>query len=413
MINEQILNLLCDRIEQRLSAVSTDIRIVGSKTLPQFLEFIALPVGSTTYKAIAARHEDIALAIGRPEVRIAQDGVFVSIQVPINERRKVLATKLMPHLQPGHTALLGQDEKGQVIQVKLSSPAISHVLIAGTTGSGKTELAKTMLCSLVQRHKPHQLGLIVIDPKRRENKTFEQLIAPNLLFPIATSEVAIVNTLHQTVNLVDRRKVGDDKNIRMVILVDEMADICASGGAEVVNLLTHLVARGREVDVHLIGCTQKPTARSIDTVMKANFPFRIVMKVMSPDDAKVAAGVAGTGAEHLTGSGDAVACYSGMVKRFQAAYCDFPAPVAQVLLPPPEPEKRYKADATDPLQVQIAEVLNDSTHYGSIRSLQRHISTLSGKSYSGGANYWKFISAAAAVGWQPAVESWKQHEHRT
>ena len=102
--------------------------------------------------------------------------------------------------------------------------------------------------------------------------------------------------------------------------IDELADLLATGGKAVEQALIRLAQRGREAGIHLVACTQKPAAEAVLGVLKANFPVRLVGSVASPDDARVAAGLAGTGAEKLLGRGDFLLVSKGEVIRFQAAY---------------------------------------------------------------------------------------------
>jgi S-DNA-T family DNA segregation ATPase FtsK/SpoIIIE len=105
-----------------------------------------------------------------------------------------------------------------------------------------------------------------------------------------------------------------------VVFVDELADLLMMGGKEMELAVTRLSQRGREAGVHLVACTQKPTVAVIGSLTKANFPVRIVGSVTSPEEARVAAGIAGTGAERLQGRGDFLLVHKGQTTRFAAAY---------------------------------------------------------------------------------------------
>ena len=115
----------------------------------------------------------------------------------------------------------------------------------------------------------------------------------------------------------DRHKVNQP---RIVIFIDELADLMLVGGKEVETALTRLTQRGRGAGLHLVACTQKPTAAVIGSLVKSNFPVRLVGSVTSAEDARVASGLAGTGAERLTGRGDFLLVCKGRWERFQAAY---------------------------------------------------------------------------------------------
>jgi S-DNA-T family DNA segregation ATPase FtsK/SpoIIIE len=105
-----------------------------------------------------------------------------------------------------------------------------------------------------------------------------------------------------------------------VVGIDELADLLVAGGKAVAEALTRLTQRGREAGIHVIAATQKPVATLVGSLVKANFPVRLVGSVVSPEDAKVAAGIAGTGAERLLGRGDFLLVTKGQIIRFQAAY---------------------------------------------------------------------------------------------
>ena len=109
---------------------------------------------------------------------------------------------------------------------------------------------------------------------------------------------------------------------RIVVAIDELADLVLTGGRPMEQLLTRLTQRGREAGIHLVACSQKPTAAVIGSLVKSNFPVRLVGSVASPEDAKVATGLPGTGAERLLGQGDFLLVAKGEVTRMQAAYID-------------------------------------------------------------------------------------------
>ena len=115
----------------------------------------------------------------------------------------------------------------------------------------------------------------------------------------------------------DRSRVTDP---RVIVAIDELADLVQTGGPAILESLGRLVQRGREAGIHVIGATQKPSSAVIGPLIKANFPVRLVGHVVSAEDARVAAGVGGTNAERLTGRGDFVAVYGPGLIRFQAAY---------------------------------------------------------------------------------------------
>jgi S-DNA-T family DNA segregation ATPase FtsK/SpoIIIE len=210
------------------------------------------------------------------------------------------------------------DQEGVPLLVRLPSPNVAHVLIAGTTGSGKTALARTIVASLVLSNSQRTLQVVLIDPKGRGFMPFEGL--PHLLVPVVTRVDEALPLLQRLVGEMERRDAERRAEPRLVVALDEMADLVQVGGREMESALTRLTQRGREAGIHLVACTQKPTATVIGSLIKSNFPVRIVGSVASPEDAKVATGIGGTGAERLLGQGDFLVVAKGQVTRMQAAY---------------------------------------------------------------------------------------------
>jgi S-DNA-T family DNA segregation ATPase FtsK/SpoIIIE len=201
--------------------------------------------------------------------------------------------------------------------LRLSSPDVAHCLIAGTTGSGKTELARTIIASLILHQKPRDLQLALFDPKGRGLAPFES--APHLLCPIVADPDHTLAKMRYLVSEMERRDQLLVERPHIVVVVDELTDLLQVCGTELELLLTRLVQRGRGAGISVIACTQKPTARAVGGLMKANFPVRLVGRVASTDDARVAAGIGGTGAEKLAGRGDFLLIAGGQIIRFQAA----------------------------------------------------------------------------------------------
>jgi S-DNA-T family DNA segregation ATPase FtsK/SpoIIIE len=249
----------------------------------------------------------------------------MEVEVPLAKGKVVSLLPLCQRLAAGgrdaippHTAVLGLDQEGVPLLLRLPSPNVAHVLIAGTTGSGKTALARSIVMSLALRNRQRSLQLVLIDPKGRGFLPFEGL--PHLLEPVVTRVDEALPLLQRLVAEMEQRDAEGRSEPRLVVALDELADLVQVGGREVELALTRLTQRGREAGVHLVACTQKPTAAVIGGLVKSNFPVRIVGSVPSPEDAKVATGIAGTGAERLLGQGDFLVVAQGQVTRMQAAY---------------------------------------------------------------------------------------------
>jgi S-DNA-T family DNA segregation ATPase FtsK/SpoIIIE len=267
------------------------------------------------------------LALGTPSARLTRTNGTLSLEVPRADSRfvslRVLDTRLQKddHLRralaSSGTAMLGIDGEGVPLLLRLSSPDVAHCLIAGTTGSGKTELARTLIASLVLHHKPRDIQLALFDPKGRGFLPFAR--APHLLFSIVREPEETLERARYLVSEMERRDRDLISCPRVVIVIDELADLLQSCGSELEALLTRLVQRGRSAGFSVVACTQKPSARVVGSLVKANFPVRLVGRVASTDDARVASGIGGTGAEKLMGRGDFILIAGGQTIRFQAA----------------------------------------------------------------------------------------------
>jgi DNA segregation ATPase FtsK/SpoIIIE, S-DNA-T family len=315
------LSRTADRIEAVLRERHAPATVVGGKVMPGFIEMLLRPAPGTKVNQVKALQADIALAVGNSNVRIAQSGTHLAIQIARETREPVRLTNLMDQLgeMPRYTAVLGLSEDGAPLLARLAAPDVGHVLIAGTTGSGKTSLAQSILISLCERHRPRELGVIVLDPKRRERDEFASALEKHLLLPIARTREEVIGAVNKVLEAMEKRAADVDPLPRIVVYADELADLCQMGGEELIASLTRIAQRGREPGVHLLACTQKPSSKAIGSLLKANLPLRLVGRVMSAEDARMAAGIAGCGAERLNGCGDFIAVTGTKTIRFQAA----------------------------------------------------------------------------------------------
>ena len=315
------LSRTADRIEAVLRERHAPATVVGGKVMPGFIEMLLRPSPGTKVNQVKALQADIALAVGNSNVRIAQSGTHLAIQIARESREPVRLSNLLDQLGdvPRYTAVLGLSEDGAPLLARLSAPDVGHMLIAGTTGSGKTSLAQSILLSLCDRHRPRELGLIVLDPKRSERDRFGQAIEKHLLLPIARSREEVIAAMNKVVEAMEKRTTDTEPTPRIVVYADELADLCQMGGETLILALTRIAQRGREPGIHLLACTQKPSSKAIGSLLKANLPLRLVGRVMSAEDARMAAGISGSGAERLNGCGDFIAVTGTKTIRFQAA----------------------------------------------------------------------------------------------
>jgi S-DNA-T family DNA segregation ATPase FtsK/SpoIIIE len=314
------LDMQADRIEAVLARHKVRAQVDGGVVTPRYIRFQVRPQLGTKVNKVAALAEEIAMALGKREARVYRQGESINVEVPRNSADPVRLLPLCQRLStvPPLTAVLGVEENGTPLLLRLTAPDVAHVLIAGTTGSGKTALARTLLTSLAMHNRQGDVQLILIDPKGRG---FGQLAPlPHVLGDVICEPTAAVTRLRWLVQEMERRDQAGCSTPVLVVAVDELADLIQTGGAAVEAMLTRLSQRGREAGIHLVACTQKPTAALIGGAMKANFPVRLVGAVASRDEARYATGVNDSGAEKLEGRGDFLLVAKGELVRFQAAW---------------------------------------------------------------------------------------------
>jgi S-DNA-T family DNA segregation ATPase FtsK/SpoIIIE len=314
------LEYQADCIEATLSSHKVRTRVTGGVMTPRFVRFDLFPEPGTRIQRISNLAEELALSLNAPACRVFRRGGRVQVEVPREEPGEVKFLELDARLDqvPACSALLGLDEEGVPVLLRLPSADVAHVLISGNTGSGKTALARTMAVSLAKYNRPRALQLVFIDPKRRGFGVLEPL--PHLLTPLIHRSDEAARVLERLVQEMERRDLCGRSSPRIVVFIDELADLMIAGGRSVEQPLTRLAQRGREAGIHLVACTQRPSASVIGGLIKSNFPVRIVGSVASAEDAKVAAGLPRTGAERLLGRGDFLVIARGEIIRVQGAY---------------------------------------------------------------------------------------------
>lgn len=392
----RMLEYQADRIEAVLAHHKVPARVTGGTVTPRWIRFQVVPALGARIASITGLAEELAAALDAPSVRVARRGSAIAVEVPREDPHPV---RLLPLLQGLHnvppvTAVLGIADDGAPLLIRLPSPDVAHILVAGTTGSGKTALLRAIVLSLAHFNTNvpvrglylgagaqgrRRAGLlpatcdsapcdmrpapgvtfVLVDPKGSAFRDLKGL--PHLARPVISDPAEAVEALGSLVRLMNsRQRAGDgrkglagsevqgslpsatdyrlsatlpapdDRLPAVVLVIDELADLLMVAGAEAERSLTRLLQRGREAGIHVVAATQKPTAAVIGSLVKANFPVRLVGKVVSPEDARVATGWKGTGAERLLGRGDFIAVAEGQMHRFQAAYAA-PEEIRQVV----------------------------------------------------------------------------------
>lgn len=322
-ITRELVEFQSDRIEAVLASHKIPVRVHGGVISPAWVRFHFTAAPTAKVSRIRNLAEEIALALGTSTVRIARDGDVMAIEIPRTDPQPIRLVPLMRKVmaQSGVspvTACLGLAQDGRPLLLRLPSPNVAHMLVAGATGSGKTELMRAILFSLAATNRQHKLQFALIDPKARGFAPLAFL--PHLMAPIATMVPAAVDLLERLIAEMDRRDAHGISSPRIVIAVDEVVDLLMTGGKRVEMALTRIAQRGREAGLHLILGAQKPSSSALGPNLKANLPIRLVGRVGSVEDARVATGVSASGAEKLSGQGDFLAVSGGETFHFQSAF---------------------------------------------------------------------------------------------
>jgi S-DNA-T family DNA segregation ATPase FtsK/SpoIIIE len=341
-MNRQRLHQQADRIEWVLATHKAPARVTGGRVTPRTIQFHVTPSAATKVSKLENLAEEIALALDAPAARVSRSNGQINIEIPRQDVKPLRLLDLCRQLRDdammaqamnvAGTTLLGMATDGVPLLLRVSAPDVAHVLIAGTTGSGKSEAARTMLASLMLFQRARDVQIIIVDPKASEFRVFEH--APHLLCPIIKNVEDAIANLEWLVEEMMRRQLEMITRPRIVLMIDELADLLMQGGGEAEDYLTRLVQRGRSAGISVIACTQKPAASVVGGLVKANFPVRLVGKVTSANEALVASGIAQSGADKLAGRGDFLLIANGENIRVQIAYLpssDYDAFRGQVL----------------------------------------------------------------------------------
>ncbi|MEW6092551.1 MAG: DNA translocase FtsK 4TM domain-containing protein [Chloroflexota bacterium] len=346
VVNEEFIEKRARLIEETLASFGAPGQVVEisrgpAVTMfgvePLFIESRSGPMRVRVGK-IAALSDDLALALAAPRIRIqapVPGRGYVGIEVPNEEMslvalREVVESEPFTRLRTPLRFALGKDVAGHPKAANLES--MPHLLIAGTTGSGKSVCVNSILSCLLLHNTPDDLRIILVDPKRVELTNYNGV--PHLLAPVVVEIERVVGALQWMTREMDNRyhkfaEMGArniaDYNARMaaqggkklphlVIVIDELADLMMIAPDETERTITRLAQLARATGIHMILATQRPSVDVVTGLIKANFPARIAFAVASNTDSRVI--LDQPGAERLLGRGDML---------FQAP--DAPAPV--------------------------------------------------------------------------------------
>ena len=322
-------------LEETLGDFSVSVKVTDIERGPVITRYELEPAPGVKLNRIVALSDDIALAMKAQSVRVvapipgkARVGVEVpNIQSSMVYLKEVLTSAEFQKSGSKLTLALGKDIAGYPVVTDLAD--MPHLLIAGTTGSGKTVCVNSLILSMLFRSTPNELKLLMVDPKMVELAPFNGL--PHLLCPVVTDAKKAAVALNWVVNEMEQRyqllaKVGarnieaynekQEKIPYIVIIIDELADLMVVSRDQIENAITRLAQLSRAVGIHLILATQRPSVDVITGVIKANFPARISFKVASKVDSRTVLDM--NGADKLLGKGDMLFLRPGQEKLTRA-----------------------------------------------------------------------------------------------
>ncbi|WP_162982257.1 DNA translocase FtsK, partial [Helicobacter labacensis] len=330
---QQAQNLLA-----KLRMFKIEGQIVHTCVGPVVCTFEFRPGAHVKVSKVVGLADDLAMALCAKSVRIhapilGKDVMGIEIardQVEIIALREILESPNFTQAPYPLALALGKDVRGEVFVHDLS--ALPHLLIAGTTGSGKSVGLHAMLLSLLYRNTPTQARLLIIDPKRVEFSAYVDI--PHLITPIITDPNQAIIALKSAVEEMERRYVSMStlrvKNLQsynakaleslpfLVVVIDELADLMLVGGKEVEAPIIRIAQMGRACGIHLIIATQRPSVEVLTGLIKTNLPSKISFKVGSKLDSRII--LDQEGAQNLLGKGDMLFGFNNTLQRLHAPY---------------------------------------------------------------------------------------------
>lgn len=338
------------KLEKTFQSFGVRAKVTQVHLGPAVTKYEVLPDTGVKVSKIVSLHDDLALALAARDIRIEAPipgKSAIGIEVPNSEvaivsLREVLESE--ENNKPDSKLLfgLGRDVTGQAVMTELNK--MPHLLVAGSTGSGKSVCINGIITSIIMRAKPHEVKMMMIDPKMVELNVYNGI--PHLLAPVVTDPRKAAQALKKIVSEMERRyelfshtgtrniegyneyvnvfnEENEEKHPKLpfiVVIVDELADLMMVASNEVEDAITRLAQMARAAGIHLIIATQRPSVNVITGVIKANIPSRIAFAVSSAIDSRTILDMGG--AEKLLGRGDMLFLGAGQSKpvRVQGAF---------------------------------------------------------------------------------------------
>ena len=337
-LDEDNIKANSNLLEKVFQDFNIEIQVINVKHGPVVTLFEILPAAGIKINTIINLADDISRSMGVGAVRIAQiyGTQYLGVEVPNEQREAVTIKELLSDENFKNTSskipiCIGKDISGKIEVIDLSKTP--HLLVAGTTGSGKSVFINTLLASILYKFSPKDLRLILIDPKMLELSVYNDIA--HLLTPVVTEPKKAILALKWVCKEMERRySLMNEENTRslegyndksveklpyIVVFIDEMADLMMTAGKEVEHYVQRLAQMARACGIHVVMATQRPSVDIITGSIKANFPSRISFQVASKYDSRTVLGE--IGAEQLLGNGDMLMSKNGgNVIRYQSAF---------------------------------------------------------------------------------------------
>ncbi len=329
---------------EALGHFGVQAKVIGTVAGPHITRYELRLAPGTKVAKVAQLKDDLAYALAATDIRILAPipgKQAVGVEVP-NAKRRIVRLGDVFQAPPADwsplTVWLGKDVAGKAIGADLAK--MPHLLVAGTTGAGKSGAINAMLSSVLLRATPHEVRLVLVDPKQVELNHYESI--PHLLTPVITSPKMAANALQNLVREMEQRygimsmartrsliELNRARAARqeaplpyILCVIDELADLMMVAPADVEDSIIRLAQKARAVGIHLVLATQSPRVDVITGMIKANVPSRIAFAVSSQTDSRVI--LDQNGAESLLGQGDMLFSPVGTsrLQRIQGAYID-------------------------------------------------------------------------------------------
>ena len=365
------------RLTEALGHLGVQAQVIGAVAGPHITRYELQLAPGVKMAKVSNLKNDLAYALAATDIRILAPipgKRAVGVEVPNRHRRIVTLGDVYGVLAKDASPLsvfLGKDVSGAPIHADLAK--MPHLLVAGTTGAGKSGCVNAMLSSILLRATPDEVRLVLVDPKQVELNHYEAI--PHLLTPVITSPRMAANALQNLVREMEwrygvmsvkrTRSLGELNKLRVaeeekplpyiLCVIDELADLMMVAPADVEDSIIRLAQKARAVGIHLVLATQSPRVDVITGMIKANVPSRIAFSVSSQTDSRVI--LDQNGAESLLGQGDMLfsAVGSSRLQRIQGAYIDEPQIEALTAFWGRQGEPELREDLLEEVEAEIVE----------------------------------------------------------